>query len=167
MVAMRVGLLIAAVVALALLGGCGDSDDDGGSTTLTLLSAPTDFEVVDNGDQGPTRGDTQVFTAPLTDEHSGREVGRFDGTGTITGFDKRNGQLVDLRTAIIQFTLEDGTVVAGGVLPGPTRTGKVVGEVVRPILGGTGKYRSAGGEVTQTQLADGRLRNILEIETDD
>jgi hypothetical protein len=164
---MRLSLLVASIAALALLVGCGDSDDDSESTTLTLNSAPLDVEVVDNGGAGPTRGDTQVFTAPLTEEGSDREVGSLEGTGTISDFDQRDGQQVDLRTSLVQFTLEGGTVIVGGVFPGPSRTGKLVGELVRPILGGTGEYRSAGGEVTQTQLPNGGLKNVLEIETDD
>ena len=164
---MRSPILLAPVAALALLAGCGDSDDEE-STKLTFDSPPLELQVVDNDPQGPSVGDTHVFSGELLEQGSDEPVGRLDGTGTVTAFDQRGGEQVDLRASIVQFTFDDGSIVVGGVLPGPSREAKVAsGGVTRPILGGTGKYQGASGVATLTSLPDGELRHVFEIETDD
>jgi hypothetical protein len=158
--------LIVLVLALTLVAiGCGDSDDYE-STTLTLESPPLDFEVIDQGAQGSSRGDVGVLTTPLFEQDSDREAGRLDGTGTIATIEERGGEQVELRASVVQFTLEDGNMVVAGVFEAPTRARVPTDEgVTRPILGGTGAYRGARGELTQTQLPDGGQRHEFDIET--
>jgi hypothetical protein len=154
----------AAALAAAFAAGCGDSEEFE-SQTLVYDSPTIEIEVGDNAPKDASRGDTRAFTSPLLEEGGGEEVGRLDGTVTVTDVTERDGEDVEYRTGTIQYTLDDGNIVAAGVYVAPV--GEVVpatGGVARPIIGGTGAYVNARGQVTQTDLGDGAYRNELEIE---
>ena len=162
---MRSLRLIVPMLALALVAaGCGESDDYE-STTLSLESPAVESDLLENAPQGPSRGDTVVFAAPLSEEGRG-EVGRFEGTGTVTDIDEGGAEPVELRSSLVQFTLEEGTLVVAGVYSTPLG-GRVPADegVTRPVLGGTGEYEGARGEVTQTPTSNGGQRHVFEIET--
>ena len=159
--------VIVALGAAFVAVGCGDDDDSGEykKSTLVYESPTIKIEVGDNPPKDASRGDLRAFTSPLVDEETGEEAGRLDGTVSVTDVSERDGEEVEYRAGTIQFTLDEGTIVAAGVYVAP------VGEVVpasvgvsRPIVGGTGDYLNARGQVTQTDLGGGAYRNKLEVE---
>ena len=83
----------------------------------------------------------------------------------VTDVGTEGSEDVEYRSGTIQFTLDEGTIVAAGVYVAPVgETYPAKGGVARPIVGGTGKYLNARGQVTQTPLDDGGYRNELELE---
>ena len=149
--------------------GCGDDDDDNSGeyekSTLVYDSPTIEIEVGDNPPKDASRGDTRAFTSPLVEEGTDEEVGRLDGTVSVTDVGEQDGEEVEYRSGTIQFTLDGGTIVSSGVYIAPV--GKVVpakGGVSRPILGGTGDYVNARGQITQTDLGGGAYRNEIEVE---
>lgn len=74
------GWLVLAGVALLVVGGCGDSDDDGGSTDSTGVVAVADDgdtltvgELLDAEEQGES-GNTVVVVAMLVDDGTGMRM---------------------------------------------------------------------------------------------
>jgi hypothetical protein len=60
--------------------------------------------------------------------------------------------------------LRDGSLLLGGVFVSTPRSGVPAREGVRrPVIGGTGAYRGAMGEVTQTPLPDDRQKAVFDI----
>jgi hypothetical protein len=150
---------------MATAAGCGDDESE--STTLTFDSPTINVAVTDESPKGASARDVRAFVSPLIDE-SGAEVGRLDGMVVVTDVGKRDGgEDVEYRAGTIQFTLDEGNIVASGIYVAPV--GKVVPAstgVERPIVGGTGKYAGASGVLTQTALEGDAYRNVLKFETD-
>ena len=154
---------VAAVGATLAVAGCGSSDEFE-SETLTFDSPSIEIEVADNPPKDASIGDTRAFTSPLVDE-DGEEAGQLHGTVFVTDVTEEDGEQVEYRTGTIQFTLDEGTLVAAGVYVAPVgETYPAEGGVSRPIVGGTGDYLYARGQVTQTPTDDGGYTNKLEIE---
>lgn len=162
---MRRATAIACLLPLALLAGCGDSEDYE-QHDLTLTSPSIEVEVVDSNDDGKIPGDIRAFTQELFEEGGGEPVGRLDGTVVVTDVDELDGRKVEFRSGQIQYSLEDGNIIAAGnyyAEPGeavPAESG-----VERAIVGGTGAYVGARGQVTQTPLGNDGIRNVLDFET--
>jgi hypothetical protein len=154
--------VVAAGLALAA-AGCGGGDEFE-SETLTYESPSIEIEVADNPPKDASIGDTRAFTSPLVDE-DGEEAGQLHGTVFVTDVAKEDGEQVEYRTGTIQFSLDGGTLVAAGVYVAPVgETYPAEGGVSRPIVGGTGDYLYARGQVTQTPTDDGGYTNELEFE---
>ncbi len=152
---------LAASAAFAV--GCGGEEFE--SQTLVYDSPTIEIEVIDNPPKDASRADTRAFNSPLIEEGTDEEVGRLDGTVLVTDVEERDGEEVEYRTGTIQFTLDEGNIVAAGVYVAPV--GTVVpakGGVSRPIIGGTGAYLNARGQVTQTDLGGGAYRSELQLE---
>ena len=152
----------AVCVGLAV-AGCGSSEEFE-SETLTFDSPSIEISVDDKPPKDASRGDSRAFNSPLLDE-DGEEVGRLDGTVLVTDVGKQGSEDVEYRAGTIQFTLDDGSIVASGVYVAPVgETYPAEGGVSRPIVGGTDEYLNARGQVTQTPLGDGGYRSELELE---
>jgi hypothetical protein len=159
----RAGTILAVAGAAIAVTGCGSSEEYE-SETLTFDSPSIEIEVEDNADKGASRGDTRAFTSPLLDE-GGEEVGRLDGTVFVTDVRNEGEEQVEYRTGTIQFTLDESSIVAAGVYVAPVgETYPAEGGVSRPIVGGTGDYLNARGQVTQTPTDDGGYQSVLELE---
>ena len=166
----RIGLAAVAGICVALVAGCGDSDEDSDSQQLTLTGPSIDVAFSDLGKKGSDPGDLRAFSQELYDESSeeGDEpAGRLDGTVAITDLATIDGADVEYRSGGIQFTLDDGNIVAvGNYIAEPEEAVPAEGGVVRAIVGGTGAYRGASGEVTATSVGDGGIRYELDFETE-
>lgn len=154
--------LVLVLFAASLAAGCGESYDDG---DLTLISGPITASAVDELDKGSSQGDTRAFTQELFDEGGDEPVGRLDGTTTITDVENRNGTNVEYRSGTIQFTLDDGNILASGNYLAEEDVAVPAEGVFRAITGGTGEYRGARGEVEITPEDDERVRYELDFET--
>lgn len=162
---------LTAIVAVALFAACGDDDegsddsDPTASTEMLVLVTPIDeFEVspIDAGDSGPSPGDVRAFVSPVYEEDDGeiddQLFGRIDGTTTQTAIEEEDGQEIDYRQSLLQLTTDDGTMIAAGLYIAPVGEVLPAGGVTRPIVGGTGEYFGAVGELTVTATDGGDLR---------
>ncbi len=113
-------------------------------TTISLLSVNHGGTLIDvdrSGGQGPTLGDEFIFTDGLyqwAGGKRGKRVGTTHGIATITS----------PTTAFFTGTifLPGGQIQGAGYFRFTARVEKII------VLGGTGRYSNAGGEVTITKL---------------
>ena len=153
--------LTAGAAALAFAAGCGGEETE--EHDLTFTTDAIEVEAIDEGDRGSSRGDLRAFTQELYEEGSDEPVGRLDGTVAITDVTDLEGTEVEYRMGSIQYTLDDGTIVAtGNYIAEPGEAVPYEGGVERAIVGGTGDYEGASGVTTQT--ADGDSDWIYELE---
>jgi hypothetical protein len=169
-----------ALLALSLvvigLSACGSSD----TTTMTLQSVkvviddPTAKALADQPFPG--------FHATLTED--GKVVGVLVGVRQVArdaadlkllaetlkpvGYDSAvDGQFMAMYTMLFEFGSGNQIMVQGpGVLSPQTKGHLPVGTpVVRAIVGGTGKYKFARGQLTSTPNADGTYKQVLEFKS--
>ncbi len=154
----------ALALGVAFLAGCGGGAAKSQTKRITLFTGPIKVFQSDVGPRGSSRGDVRTFTRSLRTE-SGRPAGRLDGTTAITDEVRRGGKVREYRVGTVHYTLTGGTVAIGGVYVSTPNSSVPVSEGARrPILGGTGVYRGAKGEVVQTPLPGGRTKDVLDID---
>lgn len=163
---MRVGRLIAVASALITMTALAQgtpaiaAETPAGSTTLVLLndvpkSSPTP-------DLGPGVATVSVHDAVLRSS-KGKPVGTFHVV--ITSVAESAGVEAEKRMRDVVFYLGDGQIVASGMGLYPKTEQYLVVSVPHriAIVGGTGKYLGARGEVTTTRRADGTYRHVLTL----
>jgi hypothetical protein len=158
---------ITALVLLASLAliaaGCGGSDNDTKTTKLTLDSKGRTLNFEDQPPKGPSPGDERAFTQGLITP-AGDRAGRLDGSVVITEETGKGKNALEHRIGTVQYTLPGGSVVVSGVYTAKPEVFIPAAGVTRPIVGGTGNYKGASGEVTQTPTSNGEIRSVLDIE---
>jgi len=154
-------LVLAALASCLFVAGCGGSNTE--DTKLTLESEAGGLHVRDVPPKGPSPGDTNTFSEDVVDT-DGKPAGRVNGTVTVTQVITRGGRRVEDRVGTTHYTLQDGSVTVGGVYTAPLRKAAPASGVTRPIVGGTGKYKGAHGQVVQSPEGRG-LRHELDIQT--
>ena len=175
---MRPSILRAAAIAatcLALAGGTGparaeDDDhargdpDEHGIWTLTIEQAPPTLVSIPAGDEGDvSEGDILAFVADAT-----AEDGR---TGTIRGLlitvDVPDAtDVLEDRIGHIVFDLGDGdSLVVAGASVYVSGDEEMTPETpqMRAVIGGTGIYIGARGEVETTRHEDGSYTHVITL----
>jgi len=119
---------------------------------------------VDVGGEGRSHGDMLAFEAAVSGE---------DGTkGTMSGIlitvdlPDADGDVFEDRIGHIVFDLggSDGLVVAGESVYAPKASEMNTGEPqLRAVIGGTGRYIGARGQVTTSRNADGSYEHAFEL----
>ena len=158
--AVLAGVVTLAVVPTALSHDSGEDGRNGNSLgvhTLTVTAASSEAErgIGDIGANGISKSDTYVSTATLRDQ-SGAVVGSYHVACTITDEmdDQGNAWSICSTTAIIDGR---GTLVATGIAqllqvataPGGFGVAPPTAELA--VVGGTGLYAGAHGQVTSTR----------------
>ena len=141
----RISLLVAltataAVLAFGVLPASG-VDQPKVISLLSVQQGGTLIDVDRSGGPGPTLGDEFIFTDGLyqwSGKKRGKHIGTTHGIATITS----------PTTAFFTGTifLPGGVIQGAGYFQFTARVEKIV------VLGGTGRYSNAGGEVTITKL---------------
>jgi hypothetical protein len=109
--------------------------------TLSTPFAGGTTRQLDLGKKGFTAGDMALTVdAPLRDEQTGRRVGELDGMETVLS--RAHNGTVHMAAAV---RLRDGRIEMGGTLRHSDR-----GQALS-VIGGTGAYANARGEVTQRE----------------
>src|SRR4051794_30451801 len=123
------------------------------SSVLRLTSTAPKFTTVDLGPSGKSPGDIYVFTAGVK-TRSGRRIGVLRGMQMSIKLE-RSAETVQ---AQLTFLFANGSqIVVGGIGQFPLGgTGLLTNRSYRrPILGGSGRYIGARGELVSTRRADG------------
>jgi len=118
---------------------------------ISLLSVEQGGNLIDvdrSGGRGPTLGDQYIFTDGLyawQGTRRGKRVGTTHGIATITS----------PTTAFFTGTMS----LPGGQIQGAGYFSFIAHVETIIVLGGTGRYRNAGGDVTITKLGGERSNN--------
>ena len=137
------------------------ADTPAGATTLVLLSdVPTSTTIP--GPAGAPVGTVHHHEAVLRSS-KGKAVGTFHGV--VTTVDMSAGDVIESRMRNVVFYLKDGQIVASGMGLYPTTEKYLSVQVPHriAIVGGTGKYLGARGEVTTTRSVEGTYRHVLTL----
>ena len=152
---------------LGSLGGCVRHQ------SMTLYNAPPSIARYDLGDDNRTHGDIIAWHADLAvdlDEsrigrggaESARVVGHCNGTMIVTPYGSDSDDREHRMTTIeLDWNgTNDSLLVAGSH---PYREGQVETdtEIVRAIVGGTGLYAGARGDMVSTRLENGWYRHDI------
>lgn len=152
-------LSLLAGVGIAVSGSQGSAEAAGKtrSTSLVLYSRTSTQTAVDNPPVGRSAGDAVTISAPLYKRPTGgRSVGRFDLHRVFTSTGGGKTRAVDQITE----TLAGGQITSGGsnIFAGAQGEPLVSTKVRQAILGGTGRYRLARGELSSRLIKGNRIK---------
>ncbi len=148
---------LAIALALASLVSAGTAAAD---QTFSIVQDLPAITHVDVGAEGSSHGDIMAFEAPFTAE---------DGTtgvmsGMLITLDIDLGDGVDFLDRIAQIVVDFGgadTLVIGGVAVYPAGTAEMAADApqLRAVIGGTGRFIGARGEVLTTRRDAGHYEH--------
>ena len=148
---------------------CASAACGGGSSTSSLTvyqDAPT-LSAVDVPPPGPSAGDEYYFFASLRDQPGGPVTGEAYGSKTIVKPAQPSNPNVEQRATVLYFVFDDhqDQIVVAGVPDYPPNTPVFQANqpVLRAVLGGTGKYKGVGGELTSTRNSDGSYKQQFSL----
>jgi hypothetical protein len=156
--------VVLVAVAAALTGAITSSASSTRVQTLHIASSkPLPLTTLDFPPKGKSPGDVYVFSGILYAPGSRRVIGQVRGTQTSIklehGFETVQG--------MITYEFGSGNqIVVGGLGAYPLRgTGLVRGKkFVRPVLGGSGRYAGAHGEVISKQLPNHGYDQVFKLQ---
>jgi hypothetical protein len=155
----RIMIVAAALSASALIAACGAHSTNPSNETFTVYQDAPKMSLLDLGAPGNSLGDVYHFSAPLHSERGGPVTGEVIGSKTLVKVATDANPNLERRATLLFFTFADGKdqIIAFGAADySPSASEFDAGQpVVRPVLGGTGKYMGARGQVTSTRNADG------------
>jgi len=158
---------VAALLASTLMAACGLRSTNSSTETLTVYQDAPKMKLLDLGEPGNSPGDVYHFFAPLHSSPGGPVIGEVFGSKTLVKLATDANPNCEQRTTLLRFTFSDrqDQIIALGVADyAPT-----VGEFdpsqprARAILGGTGKYMGARGQLTSTRNADGSYTQVFTL----
>jgi hypothetical protein len=153
------GILVAIVLAVSAFGGANAAPR---KSHLTLIERPITIFVEDNGKKGPSVGDERTFHQELL-YSNGKHAGTFDGSTTNSAEQGHGASAREFRIGLIQYSLRAGSIVAGGIYAAAPGVVLPKNGVIRAVIGGTGKYLGARGQVLQTPLRNGNIKNVFTL----
>jgi hypothetical protein len=157
----------AALSASALIVACGAHSTNPPNESFTVYEDAPKMSLLDVGQPGNSPGDVYYFSAPLRSSAGGQITGEVFGSKTLIKLASEANPNVEKRGTLLFFTFgagQDQIVVFGITDYSPTAGEFAAGKpVVRPVLGGTGKYMGARGQVTSTRNADGWYTQVFTL----
>jgi hypothetical protein len=157
---------IAACALAATLGFTACTGDDTGTTVIIRHGAVPAPAFTDGGEPGPSAGDTRIFHFDA--ETAGGEPVVTNWVMITTAVDSPAND-VESRTTTGVFAVGDGTddqLILEGVAfyPGEEATLDVSATVLRAVVGGTGRFSGARGDVASTRFDDGSWEHVFRLE---
>jgi len=157
---------ITGVLALALLVPAG-AVQAAGPETLVLHQDPFDVTLYDLDGDGAGPGDLFTWIAPVgaDDGRSGSVVGTH-----VTVAMPTSGPFAEVRIGTSVIDLGNGDRIAlGGLVPVTTPLGQIAPgtELINAVIGGTGVYGGAKGEIRSLRAEDGSWTHTLTYRTAD
>ena len=125
------------------------------------------MSLLDLGATGNSLGDVYHFSAPLHSERGGRVTGEVVGSKTLVKMRTDANPNVERRATLMFFTFAEGKdqIIALGAADYSSSIPEFdAGQpVIRPVLGGTGKYMGARGQVTRMRNSDGSYTQVFTL----
>jgi hypothetical protein len=128
---------------------------------ITLLHSKPTFKTGPLIEKG--LGKVAFFAAALSDK-DGARFGQLTGTILTVDVDTANVQ-DEARERSLTFTLPGGQILAHGISYYPASGLEIAANksVIIAVIGGTGTYIGASGQVTTTRLDDGTYRQVIAL----
>jgi len=150
---------LAALFASVLITVCGAHSTKQSTETFTVYEDAPKMSLLDLGAPGKSLGDVYHFSAALHSTRGGPVTGEVIGSKTLVKVATDANPNLERRATLLFFTFADGKdqIIAFGAADYTASAPEFdAGQpVVRPVLGGTGKYMGALGQVTSTRNPDG------------
>jgi hypothetical protein len=167
LIARRIVLAAATVLASVLIAACGAHSTNQSTKTLTIYQDAPKMSLLDLGAPGNSLGDVYHFSAALHSERGGPVTGEVIGSKTLVKLPTDANPNQERRATLMFFTFADGKdqIIAFGAADYSPSTPEFDADkpVVRPVLGGTGKYMGARGQVTSTRNSDGSYTQVFTL----
>src|SRR6476660_8592632 len=156
-----------ALLASVLIAGCGAHSTNQSTETLTVYEDAPKMSLLDLGAPGNSLGDVYHFSAPLHSERGGPVTGEVIGSKTLVKVATDANPNLERRATLLFFTFADNKdqIMAFGAADYSPSAPEfdAAQSVVRPVLGGTGRYMGARGQVTSTRNADGSYTQVFTL----
>jgi hypothetical protein len=166
-IAKRRMMAAAVLLASALISACGGRCANTSTESFTVYEDGPKMSLLDLGQPGNSPGDVYHFFAPLRSSRGGPVTGEVFGSKTLIKLATDTKPDTENRGTLLSFTFgghQDQIVVFGITEYSPSAGEFAAGKsVVRPILGGTGKYMGARGQLTSTRNADGSYTQVFTL----
>jgi hypothetical protein len=157
----------AALIASILMGACSPHSTNPSTETLTIYQDAPTLNPLDLGPPGNSPGDAYYFSATLGASPGGRDVGEVFGSKTLVKVAAQANPNSEKRATLLVFTFGGGQnqIIAFGAGDYPPTAAEFnAGQpVVRAILGGTGNYIGARGQLTSTRNPDGSYAQVFTL----
>src|SRR5436190_1127482 len=157
---------LAALLASILIAACGLRSTNPSTETLTVYQDAPKMKLLDLGEPGNTPGDVYHFFAPLHSSPAGPVIGEVFGSKTLVKLATEANPNLEQRATLLSFTFSDqDQIIALGVADYSPTAGEFNADKprARAILGGTGKYIGARGQLTSTRNADGSYTQVFTL----
>jgi hypothetical protein len=156
------------------IGGCAWFNSDGRvpstkapTETFTVYEDALTLKLLDLGPPGNSPGDVYHFFAPLHSTPGGPVTGEVFGSKTLIKMATDASPNLETRATVLFFTFANrqDEIVALGARDYPPTAGEfdACQPVLRAILGGTGKYMGARGQLASTRNADGSYTQVFTL----
>ena len=159
-------MAMAALLASTLLAGCGQHSNPSTETFTVYEDAPK-MSLLDLGAPGNSLGDVYHFSASLHSEPGGPVTGELIGSKTLVKVATEANPSLERRATLMFFTFTDrkDQIIAFGVADYSPSAAEFEASqpAVRAILGGTGKYMGARGQLASTRNADGSYTQVFTL----
>ncbi len=152
------GLLAGGAIAASVSESTAKTARKARATTVVLYSRDSTQTRVDNPPSGPSAGDVVILTSPLYKRPAGGQpVGRLDLHRVYTAIEGSQTRVLDQ----INETLIQGQIASGGSTTFGSAQGQPLAgtKASRAVLGGTGRYRLARGEL-RSRLVQGGVAKL-------
>jgi hypothetical protein len=162
----HLSLTLAAAVVLGALGTAGSptAEAAGERTTFKVRQEIPVLVTVDIGTEGASHADMLAFEALIKREDGGDGILR--GILTTVDIPDGTGDVLEDRVGQLVFDLGDGSmlVVSGAsVYPAQSVEMAINQGQVRAVIGGTGDFIGARGQVTTVRNEDGSYEHSFEL----
>lgn len=158
---------LAALFASVLITACGAHSTNQSTETFTVYEDAPKMSQLDLGAPGNSLGDVYHFVASLHSSPGGPVTGELIGSKTLVKVPTEANPNLERRATLMFFTFDDNKdqIIAFGVADySPTKPEfEPSNSAVRAIIGGTGKYMGARGQVTSTRNADGSYAQVFTL----
>jgi hypothetical protein len=158
---------LAAVLVSTLMAACGLRSTTASTETLIVYEDKPTLKLLDLGPPGNSPGDVYHFFAPLHSTPGGPVTGEVFGSKTLIKMATDANPNLETRATVLFFTFANhpDQIVALGAFAYPATAGEFEAgkPVVRAILGGTGKYMGARGQLTSTRNGDGSYKQMFTL----
>jgi hypothetical protein len=157
----------AALLVSILMAACGPHSTNPSTETLTVYEDAPALKPLDLGSPGNSPGDAYYFSAALHSSPGGPVTGEVVGSKTLIKSAAEANPNAEKRATLLFSTFGGGQdqIIAFGTGDYPPTAAEFDAglPVGRAILGGTGKYIGAHGQLTSTRNTDGLYTQVFTL----